>query len=60
MTSDEAYLTTKQAAERLRTSPETVRRWVRDGKLAAITYPSGRRKFRPQDVDAILTPSVVE
>ena len=36
--SDQRLLTVREVAERLRSSPETVRRWLRQGKL---------RGFRP-------------
>lgn len=36
-------------------NPETIRRWVREGSLPAIVLPSGRLRFRPEDVDALLT-----
>lgn len=35
-------------------SKETVYRWARDGKLDCITLPSGLRRFRRTDIDAIL------
>jgi excisionase family DNA binding protein len=43
-------------------SAETVNRWARDGKLPCITLPSGHRRFRRKDVDAILagTPVTAE
>jgi excisionase family DNA binding protein len=54
MTSDQTYLTITEAADRLEVSSGTVRRWVREGRLPAITHPSGRRRIRPEDIDAIL------
>lgn len=49
-------LTAPKAAELLHVSDETVRRWAADGKLPCVTLPSGRRVFRREDIDAILTP----
>jgi excisionase family DNA binding protein len=35
-------MTVRDVARRLGVHPETVRRWIRDGKLEAIQLPSGR------------------
>jgi excisionase family DNA binding protein len=48
-------LTTEQVAERLRVSEETVRRYARDNTLASVKLPGGHRRFRPEDVDALLS-----
>ena len=48
-------LTVGQVAEVLQVSPETVRNWAYDGKIACITLPSGQRRFRAEVVDAILS-----
>lgn len=50
-----ALLKAQDVADRLNTSAETVRRWVRENRLTAITLPSGALRFRPEDVDALLT-----
>jgi excisionase family DNA binding protein len=47
-------LTTGEAARKLRTSDETIRRWIAEGKLPAITLPSGQFRIRDEDVEAIL------
>jgi len=39
---DDRMLTVEEAAERIRTTPHTVRRWLRDGKLRG-TRPGGTR-----------------
>lgn len=49
-----ALLTASEVAERARVSAETVRRWVREGQLPAITLPSGTLRFRAEDIDALL------
>lgn len=59
MTSDQTYLSTAEVAELFHTefgiSETSVRRWVRKGQLKpAITLPSGRMRFRREDVEAIL------
>lgn len=47
-------LRTGEVAEALAVDPDTVRRWVREGKLAAVELPSGVLRFRREDVDRIL------
>lgn len=52
-----AYLTVLEAAERLRTSPQTVYRWCRAGKLGALKIgkewriPAGQPGLRSQPAD---------
>lgn len=62
MQSDVVLLTTSEVAEQFRVHPSTIRRWIEDGRIAAITLPGGRMKrFRRTDVEAILagdTPAV--
>lgn len=36
---------------------ETIRRWVRTGRLAVVRSPGGILHFRPSDVEALLEPS---
>lgn len=54
MTDDDLKtLTVEEVAEVLGVNGETVRRWAREGRLAA--YKIGRRlRFRPQAVDEFL------
>lgn len=47
-------LTAQEVAERLSVHPESVRRWTRQGDLAAIRLPSGRYRYRVEDVDAMV------
>lgn len=47
-------LTAQQVARRLSVHPESVRRWTREGKLASILLPSGRKRYRSEDVEAML------
>lgn len=58
MASDQMYLTTGEAAQRLRgrgvnVSEAQVRRWARKGRLETITLPNGRRQIKAADIDAI-------
>lgn len=48
-------LTAQQVAERLSVHVESVRRWTREGKLAAVPLPSGRKRYRVEDVDRLLS-----
>jgi excisionase family DNA binding protein len=57
MTSRTALLTTNEVADECKVTAETVRVWVRDGRLAAITLPGGSKRFRREDVDRLLTPT---
>ena len=50
-------LKAQDVAERLNTSAETVRRWVREKRLTAITLPGGGLRFRTEDVEALLAGS---
>ena len=42
MMADERLLTVREAAERIRASRESVRRWIREGRLQA-TRPGGTK-----------------
>ena len=52
--SPNGLLTASQVANRLGVHVESVRRWTRDGKLAAVHLPSGRYRYRVEDVDGLL------
>lgn len=56
MAQSEALLTAPQVAEMLGVSAETVRTWVKAGKLTHIKLPSGAPRFRRVDIEAILNP----
>jgi len=47
-------LTAQQVAERLSVHVESVRRWTRQGDLRAVRLPSGRYRYRTDDVAALL------
>jgi excisionase family DNA binding protein len=47
----DTLLTVQQVAERLQLNPETIRRWVREGKLRAIKLGSNRGGFRIRESD---------
>jgi excisionase family DNA binding protein len=46
-----AYQTLQQVAERFHVHPDTVKRWVRAGRLAELRVGKVRR-FSPDDVEA--------
>lgn len=48
-------LTAPAVAALLSVTDETVRKWADDGKIAFIRLPSGARRFRRSDIEAILT-----
>lgn len=49
-------LTVGEVAEQLQTSPRTVQRWIKEGRLRAIRLPGGRSyRIYQQDMDAALT-----
>lgn len=50
-------LTTAEVAARLRVSVATVNRYAREGDLPAIALPGGQRRYRVEDVDALLSPA---
>jgi len=43
----------RQGAQRLGVHENTVRRWEERGLLHAVRLPSGVRRFRPEDVEAM-------
>ncbi len=55
MLADPPFLSLPQAAARLGVSETSIRRWVKAGRLKTILLPSGRRRVRTTEVDAILT-----
>ena len=50
---DETLLTVEDVAQRLQIKPDTVRRWIRTGKLPAIEL-GGRLRVAPTDLQAFL------
>jgi excisionase family DNA binding protein len=54
MTPLERKFSTGEVAELFQVNPETVRRWVKSGRLPAIEMPSGLLRFLESDVQAAL------
>ncbi|ADG79950.1 DNA binding domain protein, excisionase family OS=Tsukamurella paurometabola (strain ATCC 8368 / DSM / CCUG 35730 / CIP 100753 / JCM 10117 / KCTC 9821 /NBRC 16120 / NCIMB 702349 / NCTC 13040) OX=521096 GN=Tpau_3366 PE=4 SV=1 [Tsukamurella paurometabola] len=46
-------VSTSDAARMLSVSPRTINRWAASGKLPAVDLPSGTRRFRLEDIQAI-------
>jgi len=51
----DSWLTAADVARKLGVEVSTVTRWVRTGKLEAITLPSGRHRIHPDEVDRIIS-----
>ncbi len=48
-----ALLQVREAARILGVHENTLRRWEQNGVLHAVKLPSGVRRFRPEDIEAI-------
>ncbi len=55
--SAQRWLRVQQAADLLGVSATTVRRWADDGRLLGQRTPSGQRRFRLDDLTAVVTPA---
>ncbi|MEV2279196.1 helix-turn-helix domain-containing protein [Nocardiopsis sp. NPDC049922] len=47
----EPLLTPNEAAQRLHASTNALRVWAREGKLACLLTPGGRRRYAPTELD---------
>ena len=56
MTPPPKLLTTGKAAERIGVSIGTLRRWANAGRVRHVLMPSGRMRFDPADLDALMRP----
>lgn len=52
--SKDDLLTAEEAGDLLHVTDETVRRWAKDKRIAHIVLPSGQRRYRRSDIEAIL------
>jgi putative resolvase len=48
-------ISASRVAEMLDVHPNTVVIWAKEGKIKAIRLPSGRFRFRLEDIEAILS-----
>lgn len=53
---DNEYVTVGEAATLLRVAPSTVRRWIREGNVAAYRLGQRRIGLRRGDLDSLITP----
>jgi excisionase family DNA binding protein len=53
----DGFLTYKEAAEYLKVSTETLRRWKVQGKLKAFELGKKVVRFKKEDLDKLLIPS---
>jgi len=53
---DDAILTVREAAARLKLNPETIRRWIKSGRIRAVSLGSDRAGFRipESEIDRVL------
>lgn len=56
MPNTDDLMTAEQVAALIPVHPETVRRWSREGKIPVVRLPSGRKRYRRVDVEALLAP----
>ena len=54
-TPTEQLLTPGEVAALFRVDPKTVTRWAQEGKLSAIRTLGGHRRFKAEEVYALLT-----
>jgi excisionase family DNA binding protein len=57
--SGEVYYTLEEAARMLKLHPQTLRRWIRQGKLPAKRFGSQFR-LRPEDIERAAQPALPE
>lgn len=54
--SPDDYLTAGEAARLAQVSIDTIRRWGEAGRIPMTRTPTGNRRFRRADVEAVLVP----
>lgn len=47
-------MTTREVADAMRVTRQTIGAWVDAGKIPVVILPNGYRRFRREDVDALL------
>ncbi len=52
--SSRRYLSPGEAARSLHVSAKTIDRWANAGQIACVVTLGGHRRFRPEDVDALV------
>ena len=56
-TSAEELLTVTEAAARARCTPDTIRAWIREGRLPNRKTPGGHFRLRPSELEAAMQES---
>ncbi len=51
----DTYVSVGTAARRLSVSADSIRRWAKSGKIAAIRYPNGYLKISSRAIENILS-----
>ncbi len=54
---EKRFLSTKEVARLFEVTPNTVSRWAREEKVPALVMPSGRRKFRRDEIRRLVRDS---
>ena len=55
-TGDRVYLRPEEAADRYRTSVESLRRWTAEGRLRAFRFGDRGRRYLVSDLEALMVP----
>lgn len=50
----ERMLRPREVAMLFKVDPKTVTRWAKTGRLTPVTLPSGHRRYRAADVEALI------
>lgn len=53
----DAWVAVGEAAALLTVHPDTLKRWEKAGRIDSVRTPTGHRRFRRGDVEALLQPS---
>lgn len=51
------YVTVGEAAAIATVSTDTIKRWEKAGRIESLRTPTGHRRFRRSDVEALLQPA---
>jgi excisionase family DNA binding protein len=52
---DDELLAVGPAAALATVTPKTLKRWERDGRITSVRTPTGHRRFRRSEIEALLT-----
>ncbi len=55
MADSERMLRPREVALLFKVDPKTVTRWAKTGRLKPVTLPSGHRRYRASDVEALMS-----